>query len=242
MSPPPGQTIFSGICPICDGGAVFRSDTAWYRDGLKCESCHSIPRERALALVLSELRPQWRGLTIHESSPAKRGISLRLGKECKQYVPTQFFPGMPLGEVVRGFRNENLERLTFADSSFDIFVSLDVMEHVDEPESVFREAARTLRPGGLCLFTTPTYKQRVVTERRAKYLTDGTVDFLGNKPEYHGNPISDAGSLVTFHFGYDLPELIYAWSRLHSRVYRFHDRMHGIIGEFTEVYACFKPF
>ena len=36
--------------------------------------------------------------------------------------------------------------------------------------------------------------------------------FLGNKPEYHGNPVSDKGALVTFHYGYDLPELIREWS------------------------------
>lgn len=114
------------------------------------------------------------------------------------------------------------------------------MEHVNYPEKVFAEAARTHKLGGVCIFTTPTYIHRVTTERRALYKEDGTADFLGNKPEYHGNPVSAEGALVTFHFGYDLPELIRGWPGMDTRVHRFHDHRHGIIREFTEVYVCTK--
>ena len=164
----------------------------------------------------------------------------RCGANARNTLEHNFTPDAPFGEIVRGFRNENLERLTFPDNAFDIFVSLDVMEHVNYPEKVFAESARTLATGGVCIFTAPTYKNRVVTERRAVYLEDGTPDFLGNKPEYHGNPVSDKGALVTFHYGYDLPELIREWSGMDTRTYRFHDHKHGVIGEFTEVYVCWK--
>jgi hypothetical protein len=76
---------------------------------------------------------------------------------------------------------------------------------------VLREAGRTLRPGGACLFTVPTYKGKVTSERRAHYRPDGGVDHPAG-PEYRGNPVSDAGSLVTFHYRYDFAELIAAWS------------------------------
>lgn len=228
---------YEGFCPICASKVSFSSVNAWYRDWLKCSSCGSIPRERALALVLEEIRPDWRKGSVHESSPTPRGISPKLKRECVDYVETQFYPGQPLGKMVHGFRNENAEKLTFTDASFDIFISLDVLEHVNYPEKVFAEAARTLKPGGFCLFTTPTYKHRVETQRRSHYRPDGTIDFMGIEPEYHGNPVSDKGALVTFHYGYDLPELIDKWSGLDTRVYRFHDRFHGIIGEFTEVYV-----
>jgi SAM-dependent methyltransferase len=230
-----------GHCPICARVRRFESKHAWYRDWLFCDGCRSIPRERALALVLEELRPEWRGLAIHESSPAARGISLKMKKECRDYIETQFFPDNETGVIVQGVRNENLERLTFQDSMFDVFSSLDVMEHVNYPEKVFREVVRTLKPGGLCIFTTPTYKGLIQTARKALYHPDGSQDHLGNKPEYHGNPVSSQGSLVTFHFGYDLPELIFEWSGMNTRVYRFHDRFHGVIGDFTEVYVCMKP-
>lgn len=229
-----------GHCPICLGPTTFLSQGGYFRDNLICLNCGSIPRERALALILGEVRPNWRSLRIHESSPVDRGISAKMKAECPGYVETQLFPDQPLGTVVDGVRNENLERQTFEDEAFDICVSLDVLEHVNDPNTVLAETERTLVRGGICIFTTPTYKYNVSTERRSEYRDDGTIDFMGNEPEYHGNPVSDAGSLVTFHYGYDFPEWIGASCGFDTRVLRFHDQYHGILGDFTEVYICTK--
>lgn len=229
--------VHDGFCPICQRPARFSARYNWYRDHLFCETCHSIPRERAVALVLEERFPKWRKLAIHESSPEPRGISQKLGRECRRYVATQFFPGVPLGTMQQGFRNENLEQQTFADGTFDLVVTLDVMEHVNEPEACFREIWRTLKPGGAYLFAVPTYKQNVASERAARFLADGAIEHY-REPEYHGNPVNPQGSLVTFRYGYDLPELIRSWAPFDTRVYRFHDHRHGVIGEFTEVYLC----
>lgn len=228
-----------GFCPICEAATVFASRYEWLRDHLLCTRCRSIPRERAIAIVLNRLVPRWRDLAIHESSPAQRGISLKLARECARYIATHFFAAQPLGTTVNGFRNEDLEHQTFADESFDLVVSLDVMEHVNEPGAVFREVWRTLRYGGYYLFTTPTYKGLLASERRARYSANGQ-EVLVEPAEYHGNPISDQGSLVTFHYGYDLPELIASWACFDTTVFRFHDRRRGVLGEFTEVYLCEK--
>jgi SAM-dependent methyltransferase len=227
----------AGFCPICGRAVRFEARHPWYRDNLHCSGCGSIPRERALALVLERRFPGWRRLAIHESSPADRGISRKLARECPGYVGTQFFPGEPPGVTVRGFRNENLEALSFPDAAFDLTITLDVMEHVNQPDTVLREVRRTLKTGGAYLFTVPTYKQRVASERRAHYKPDGSVEHMA-EPEYHGNPVDDAGSLVTFHYGYDFAELIAAWSGLGVEVTRFCDPFHGVIGEFTEVYLA----
>ena len=226
-----------GFCPICAAEVRFQAAQAWFRDHLFCSGCGSIPRERALALVLERRFPDWRDLAIHESSPADRGISQKLARECPGYVATQFCPGAPRGALVEGFRNEDLEALTYPDASFDLTVTLDVMEHVNRPDAVLREIARTLRPGGAYLFTVPTYKGKLETERRAHFRADGSVEHMA-EPEYHGNPVSDQGALVTFHYGYDFAELISAWSGFDVEVTRFHDHRHGVIGEFTEVYLA----
>lgn len=230
----------SGYCPICEADVEFTAQNDWYRDHLLCSRCGSIPRERALALVLGRRFPNWRDLAIHESSPHPRGASLKLKRECRSYVASHYFPSKPLGMVVDGFRNENLEVQTFLDESFDLVVTLDVMEHVNQPGDVLREVERTLKPGGAYIFTSPTYKDRVTSERRALYNTDGSI-LHHAEPEYHGNPISDAGSLVTFHYGYDFAERVFDWSGLDVEVVRFHDHSHGLIGEFTEVYVATKP-
>jgi SAM-dependent methyltransferase len=229
-----------GFCPICEAAASFRSRKTWLRGRLKCSGCRSVPRERALALVLSEVAPRWRMLRIHESSPVKRGISRKLAKECPNYVASQFYPGRALGERVGKFVNEDLENQTFPDDSFDMVVSLDVMEHIFEPWSAYREIYRTLRPGGIYLHTYPIKKDQVVPIiARSVREEDGSIRHI-LAPEYHGNPVSDEGSLVTNDYGYYISVKIAEWAPFDVRVYRFCDALHGILGEFTEVVCCFK--
>lgn len=47
------------------------------------------------------------------------------------------------------------DRLAFADGTFDCVLAVEVLEHIDSTERVFRELARVLRPGGLFCFTSP---------------------------------------------------------------------------------------
>lgn len=50
----------------------------------------------------------------------------------------------------------NLETLPFADNSFDLIFSRYVFEHISEPEVVFSEFARLLKPGGKIIILTPS--------------------------------------------------------------------------------------
>jgi len=231
-----------GVCPICEKAVVFTATNAWFRDYLSCPSCRSVVRERALALVLNELRPNWRGLAIHESSPGGNGISAKLRREGERYVASHYYPSQPMGTQVGAFRNENLEAQTFEDAAFDIVVSLDVMEHLFHPDRAYAEIFRTLRPGGLYIHTFPIYKAQVEAATRfAELADDGTVTHLVETPEYHGNPIDKDGALVTFHYGYNITRQIAQWAPFDVRITRFNDRTHGILGEFTEVVICTKP-
>lgn len=74
-------------------------------------------------------------------------------------------------------------RLPFRDARFDLYVSFETIEHVDDDRAVVREARRVLAPGGLFLCSTP--ERRVVSPGKS----------LSDRPE---NP---------FHFReYALPE------------------------------------
>jgi SAM-dependent methyltransferase len=53
--------------------------------------------------------------------------------------------------VVRG----DATRLPFPDASFDLVMSTDVWEHIEDDRSVAAEAARVLRPGGRLLVAVP---------------------------------------------------------------------------------------
>ena len=53
--------------------------------------------------------------------------------------------------VVRG----RLPHLPFRDGSFDVAISLDVFEHVEQDLEAMREVRRVLRPGGRLITTVP---------------------------------------------------------------------------------------
>lgn len=231
---------YAGTCPICGNKAKFTATDSWYRDGLHCDHCGSIPRERAFSWVLEREAPDWRSLVLHECSPADRIVSTRLRDECPGYIGTQFYRNIAPGTMHNGFRCENLEQLTFADESIDLHCHLDVMEHVNFPEHCFAEMERTLRPGGKMIFTTPVYAGKVATERRAYYDEQGKVNFLV-EPEYHGNPIDELGAPVVFHFGKDLADMILLWAKNCSvKVIDLNDPRLGVLGLFREVFVVTK--
>lgn len=51
---------------------------------------------------------------------------------------------------------DNALNLSFADASFDLIISVDVMEHVGRPEVMLREIQRVLKPEGIALITFPS--------------------------------------------------------------------------------------
>lgn len=213
---------------------------SWLRDHYLCSSCGSIPRERALMLTIERYFPNWRELRIHESSPCGRGASVRLARECSRYVASQFFPDVKRGELVNGVRCEDLEQLTLSDGSIDLHVTQDVMEHVFNPMSAFREIARTLKPGGAHVFTTPLVRKHQPSRLRARIDGEGKVTHL-EQPQYHGNPISQQGSLVTVDWGFDITRHIFDSCGLFTQLVFLDDLSNGIRAEYIEVLVTLKP-
>lgn len=105
--------------------------------------------------VLKEKRPEYRKLKIHECSPG-RATRRQLTKECEDYTFSFFYDSNSLGKVMEnGASNQNLENMTFEDNTFDIFITQDVMEHINNPQKAFAEIARVLKGGGVTYFHNP---------------------------------------------------------------------------------------
>lgn len=225
-----------GYCPVCERKTLFLEFDSWLRDYYRCLRCLSIPRQRALKLILDETYGHWRTLHVHESSPGG-SLSQKIQTECSNYMPTQYYANVSNGCYVGKVRSENLEQQTFGDAMFDIVVTQDVLEHVLHPTKAFSEIARTLKPGGAHIFTVPYYADRN-TEIRAKE-QDGEIVHL-KKPEFHRNPIDPRGSLVTVDWGKDLAQIIKDSSGLETEQYVIRDRTRGIDGEFLEVFVSRK--
>jgi len=63
-----------------------------------------------------------------------------------------------LNQGVMNLRYEpnNALALSYADASFDLIVSCEVIEHVGQPELMVQEMFRVLRPGGVAIMTFPS--------------------------------------------------------------------------------------
>jgi SAM-dependent methyltransferase len=177
--------------------------------------------------------PGWREAFIHESSPGGRGASLRLFKECSKYIPSQYFPGAIPGTFVDGMRCENLESLSFADESIDLHITQDVLGHLFHPAHAFKEIARTLKPGGMHICTVPLVNKGNASRVRAR-LEDDEIVYLAPE-EYHGNPVGDGRSLVTFDWGFDICRHIFESSGLFTHIVHIDDLSMGIRAEYIEV-------
>lgn len=226
-----------GLCPICGPTAFYLRPPGYHRDDYICVRCRSIPRQRHFVEVLSAEAPNWRQLTIFESSPG--GVSSDLiERQCSGYIPTQWFEGVASGEYVGRFRREDLQALSFDEESVDLVLTQDVFEHVYEPEAGWQEIARVLRPGGLHIWTVPMPVRGVSVARAVPDGSGGVSEVL--PAEYHGDPITD-GSLVINDWGDDLPQRVEDACGLRTDRITAGSKLHGITGSMFDVLVTRKP-
>lgn len=82
------------------------------------------------------------------------------------YVACDFARGEPAWDYSGLSVVCDLAALAFVDGAFDLIVSTETLEHVPDPQAVFRELARTLASGGRLLVTVPFQGYR---EHQAPY-------------------------------------------------------------------------
>ncbi len=97
-----------------------------------------------LAIFLARKFPQWR-VTGMDLSDERASIA----RTAAQHL------GLPNIE----FQTGNLEALPFR-GQFDLIISADVLEHIEDDRIVLRNLFRALRPGGHLILTSPSIPQR----------------------------------------------------------------------------------
>ncbi len=229
-----------GYNPVFEKKTIFIKYSPWLRDHYVCIRNGTIPRERALVNAVNKFCPTWENLTIHESSPGGESSNY-IASKAKNYIGSQYFPNVTSGQYVNNFRCENLEKMSFEDNSIDLMITQDVFEHVMHPEKAFAEIARILKPGGMHIFTMPWYPALQKTRQRAKVNALGKIEYL-EVPIYHGNPVDEKGSLVTFDWGLDFTDFIYTNSGLTTTIYLEKNSKLGLDADFLEVFISKKSF
>ncbi len=98
-----------------------------------------------------------RGLRFGSPGPRRR---LRDGLRLPDPPRSGSAPGRFDGPLARGVGADlrpraDAARLPARDGAFDLYVSFETLEHVDDDRSLLREAKRVLAPGGVFLCSTP---------------------------------------------------------------------------------------
>jgi SAM-dependent methyltransferase len=197
-----------GYCQVCQRLTLFRIDTLYqnngtvnFRERMVCLSCKLNNRMRfLLARVQREARKyEHPRIYIQEQVTAffQKLVQLHPNATGSEFLGEQYHGG----EIVNGIRHENAAKLSFSDKSFDILISNDVFEHVFDLQQSFSEAFRVLDIGGRMVFSMPFFQHKESTQRRIQ-IENGELVHL-EESQYHGNPLSEDGSLVCFDISWD---------------------------------------
>ena len=208
-----------GRCNLCGRFTRFLySDRALWRESLICTHCGTTSRYRSIGrgilCAIADLsgvevnsltnlpNVSKKFLRIYDTQPPfyfEHAYPIPDLLKAKQWIKvdiSKYDPEQPLGKILaEDMSNQNLEKLTFDDESFDIIVTSDVMEHVRLDTQAHKEIYRTLKLGGIYIFTVPHNPSHEETLVRVQVNnpTDPSQDIYLLEPEYHGDANSKDG-------------------------------------------------
>lgn len=82
--------------------------------------------------------------------------------------------------------------LPYADASFDVVTATEVIEHLEDFRRVLREIHRVLKPGGVCILSTPNILN---LNSRLRFLWFGFWNLFGPLPVKHSALYSTGGHI-----------------------------------------------
>ncbi len=180
------------ICPVCGGDRFTNERVLWpelieqwdlspgevayidLQQGFCCTGCGNNLRTMTLAAAMTRAfgfdgsfedfcsnDSGIRKLTVIEINPAKN--------------LSAFLQALP-EHALHSFPQLDMQRMSFADSSVDVIVHSDTLEHVPDSKAALKESMRVLKPGGHLFYTVPIVIGRLTRTRR------------GLPSSYHGKP------------------------------------------------------
>jgi GT2 family glycosyltransferase/SAM-dependent methyltransferase len=238
---------YYGECNVCGKAARFRTmGSENLREALLCEFCGASCRNRSLAEGVLSLTKERSAKSLAELAQMAEGPrildtdgqsalfkTLRLATF---YSSSIYLPNRPAGKLIEPkIHNVDLQQMPFADATFDVILTSDVMEHVRRDEDAHREIHRCLKPGGYYIFTVPYVPAWDLNQVRVD--SSGPEDVFLMEKQYHGDPLSSEGILVYRIYGQELCRQLGALG-FEVAFDNAPDPVHGIL--FKDLFVCKK--
>jgi SAM-dependent methyltransferase len=185
----------------------------WFnlREGQICPQCRCNLRSIQLAAAILGAVETLTGITSDSLSNVfenQKVRALNIGEINSAGTLHHFLAKCPnlryseFGSRIPGIPSEDLMNLSYADSSFDLVVTSETLEHVPDVDRALNEIRRVLKPGGIHAFTVPVVWDRTKTRQRA-FLEGGKL-VHALPPSYHGGAGEEKSDyLVFYEFGAD---------------------------------------
>lgn len=187
-------------CDFCGRINEFADGNKDCSCGMKCRS------DKLYSAVKNKLTNY---STVFE--PQTHGKIWELLHDTPNYICSAYIDGVESGTILDGIMIQDLHQTSFSDSSVDIIILQDILEHVIDYECVLLELHRILKVGGSLFISIPIHKHK--TRRVAIYDCDELVYI--DPPEYHDDFGTVQSSLVFTKFGNDI---LYEFEDLFGKV------------------------
>ena len=192
------------ICYCCGSNEINYQDVLWQelvdewrisnyeveyinrQQGLHCQNCGSNLRSMALAFSIMKCL-DYKGL-FKEFVKEEKFQNLQILEINEAGNLTQFLKQIP-GHQLKMHPEVDMMNIQLPDTSFDLVIHSDVLEHIQYPIRALSECRRILKTGGHCTFTIPMIVDRL------------TISRTGLKPSYHG--LGEPDNLVYTEYGCD---------------------------------------
>ncbi len=173
------------------------------RETRHCSNCNASLRARTMAQAIidtlvpgeTSLAAAIDGHALDKLQIAEINANNFLHERLSALPHLQYSEYEPKDPVIR---HENLEKLSYADKSFDVVLTSETLEHIPRYQTALQEIHRILKPGGTHIFTVPILFDRA-TRRRVKLDGDSVENIL--EASYHG--AGEPDNLVCTEFGID---------------------------------------
>jgi hypothetical protein len=193
-----------------------------------------ISRQRAVLLVLRQLidadeLPPWDALRLYISE-AVTPFAERLQQEvprlrCSEYLPEP-------DHWLRGqVPHRDLRRIGLPPATFHAVICNEVLEHVEELVPSLRGMAEVLCLGGYLIATVPFLYGQHEHLVKAIWQGEGLEPEVIGEPDYHGNPVSQEGSLVYRYPGWQLMADLREAGFRDAAVHAISSTAYGVLGE-----------